>query len=197
MPADGVPENAVQVTTRAQWRTWLTKHHTRTTGIWVVTFKKAAGKRHVPYADIVEEALCFGWIDSKPAKLDDERSMLWLAPRKPRTNWSELNRKRVAHLIADGRMTAVGLARIDAAKADGSWSALEVVDALMIPDDLAEAFRAHPGSAANFDAFPRSTRKGILEWILTAKRAETRAARVGQTALLAGRNERANQWTRK
>ncbi len=197
MPVEPLPDNAVQVTSRAQWRAWLARHHARTTGLWVVTFKKAQGKRHVPYADIVEEALCFGWIDSKPRKLDEARSMLWLAPRKARTNWSELNRERVAQLIKDGRMTAIGFEKIEAAKADGSWSALEVVDALTIPDDLAAAFQAHEGSAANFQAFPRSTRKGILEWILTAKRAETRTARVAQTALLAGRNERANQWSRK
>jgi uncharacterized protein YdeI (YjbR/CyaY-like superfamily) len=192
-----LPEGAVQVTTRAQWRAWLTLHHTRTTGIWLVSFKKSDPKRYLPYAEIVEEALCFGWVDSKPRALDATRSMLWLAPRKPRTNWSAANKARVARLIDAGLMTPAGLAKVDAAKRDGSWAALEVVDALHIPPDLATAFRAHTGAAANFDAFPRSTKKAILEWILNAKRAETRAARVLETATLAARNERANQWPRK
>ncbi len=197
MTDTALPENAVQVTSRAQWRAWLTKHHTRTAGVWLVTFKKAEGKRHLPYDVVVEEALCFGWIDSKPRLLDAARSMLWLAPRKNRTNWSAANKARVARMTEANLMTAVGLAKVDAAKRDGSWAALEAVDALIIPADLAKAFRAHKGSAANFDGFPRSTKRAILEWIMNAKRPETRAARVNETAALAAKNERANQWTRK
>lgn len=192
-----LPDNAVEITSRAKWRAWLTAHHTRTTGLWVVTYKKSDARRHVPYADVVEEALCFGWIDSKPQKLDAERSMLWLAPRKPRTNWSGLNKRRVDALIAGGQMTPSGLAKIAAAKADGSWAALDTVEALEIPADLKAAFERHQGAAAQFAAFPPSTRRGILEWILNAKRPETRAARVNETATLAARGERANQWTRK
>jgi uncharacterized protein YdeI (YjbR/CyaY-like superfamily) len=193
-----LPDNAAQVTSRAQWRAWLTRHHaSRTTGIWLVTFKKAEGTKHLPYDAVVEEALCFGWIDSKPRKLDAARSMLWLAPRKAGTNWSEANRKRVARLMAEQRMAPAGLAKVQAAMVDGSFTALEAVDALEIPPDLAAAFRKHRGSAANFAAFPRSARRAILEWILNAKRTETRAGRVTETATLAARNERAKQWPRK
>jgi uncharacterized protein YdeI (YjbR/CyaY-like superfamily) len=192
-----LPDNAVEITSRAAWRAWLKAHHTRTTGVWLVTYKKSDGERHVSYADVVEEALCFGWIDSKPQKLDAARSMLWLAPRKPRTNWSGLNKRRVEALIANGQMMPSGLAKITAAKADGSWAALDTVEALEIPPDLRAAFTRHRGSAAQFAAFPPSTRRGILEWILNAKRPETRATRVEETATLAARGERANQWTRK
>jgi uncharacterized protein YdeI (YjbR/CyaY-like superfamily) len=192
-----LPPNAVEVTSRIQWRAWLAANHRQLDGIWLVTYKKATGRKHLPNADVVEEALCFGWIDSKPRALDDERSMLWLAPRKAGTNWSGINRERVARMIAEGRMTAAGQAKVDVAKADGSFSALEAVDALTIPDDLATAFRRQKGAAANFDAFPKSTKKGILEWIQIAKRPETRAARILETATLAARNERANQWKPK
>jgi uncharacterized protein YdeI (YjbR/CyaY-like superfamily) len=196
-PVAELPANAVQITSRAAWRKWLAKHHSQATGIWLVTFKKDQGASHVPYEQVVEEALCFGWIDSKPRALDEARSMLWLAPRKLSTNWSGANRERVQRLIEDGLMTSLGLAKVAAAKKDGSFSALEAVDALTIPPDLAQAFAKFKAAASSFDAFPKSTKRGILEWILNAKRPETRAARIAETATLAARNERANQWSRK
>jgi uncharacterized protein YdeI (YjbR/CyaY-like superfamily) len=189
-----LPPNAVHPLTRADWRTWLLTHHSRPDGIWLVTFKKATGKPRIEYAGAVEEALCFGWVDSKPAKLDDERAMLWFAPRKPGTGWSGPNKERVERMIAAGLMMPAGLAKVEAAKADGSWAALDAVEALTVPPDLANAFRASPGSKPNFEAFPRSVKRGILEWILAAKRPETRAKRVEETARLAAENRRANQW---
>jgi uncharacterized protein YdeI (YjbR/CyaY-like superfamily) len=197
MPATVLPDNAVEITTRAQWRQWLTRHHARGDGIWLVTWKKASGAKHVPYDTVVEEALCFGWIDSKPRLLDADRSMLWLAPRKARSGWSAANKLRIARAIAAGRMMASGQAKIDAAIRDGSWTALDAASAMEISPDLATAFRKHKGSAANFAAFPPSTRRAILEWIGNAKRDETRATRVETTASLAARNERANQWKAK
>jgi uncharacterized protein YdeI (YjbR/CyaY-like superfamily) len=183
-----------QVETREQWRGWLSDNHRRREGIWLVTFRKNSGHPHVDYASAVEEALCFGWVDSKPGKVDDLRTKLWFAPRKPGTGWSKLNKERVERLIDSGRMHAAGLAKVKAARADGSWSRLDAVEALEIPGDLTAAFRRHAGSAKNFEAFPRSAKRAILEWILQAKRPETRAARVTETAVLAARNERANQW---
>ena len=165
--------------------------------MWLVFFKKATGKSTFDYGDAVEEALCFGWIDSKPRKLDEERSMLWFAPRKARTGWSRPNKARVARMIAQGRMAPAGLAKVAAAKADGSWSALDAVEDLEIPPDLKDALASLPSAAGNFDKFPRSAKRGILEWILNARRPETRSARVAETARLASRNERANQWKGK
>ena len=186
--------NSFHALTRAAWRAWLQKNHTQPRGIWLITYKKGAGKLRIDYADSVEEALCFGWIDSKPAKLDDERSMLWFAPRKPSSRWSKLNRERVERMIAEGKMTPVGRDKVEAAKRAGLWNALDVVDAMEIPDDLSAAFTRHKRSRENFDAFPSSAKRGILEWILSAKRPETRAKRVNETALLAADNIRANQW---
>lgn len=188
------PDNAIHPTTRAAWRKWLTEHHTRESGVWLISYKKSSGKPRFEYDEAVEEALCFGWIDSKPNKLDEERSMLWFAPRKARTGWSKPNKDRVERMIAAGLMTPAGQVKVDAAKRDGSWNALDAIEALEIPPDLVKALAAHKPAPANFDAFPRSVKRGILEWISNAKKPETRAKRVEETARLAKDNIRANQW---
>lgn len=188
------PENAVHPLTRAEWRAWLERHHTRPNGVWLITYKKATGKPRVEYDEAVEEALCFGWIDSKANKLDDERSLLWFAPRKPRTGWSRPNKERVERLLAAGLMAPAGLAKVEAARRDGSWSALDAVEDLEVPPDLATALAGYPAARAHFDAFPRSARRSILEWIASAKTAPTRARRIEETARLAEENRRANQW---
>lgn len=188
------PSNSVHPKSRAEWRRWLEKNHTRTEGVWLVTYKKSAGKPRFEYGESVEEALCFGWIDSKPAKLDEERSMLWFAPRKARTGWSKLNKERVERLIAAGLMAPAGLTKVDAAKKDGSWNALDAVEALEIPSDLAKAFSKNEPARGHFEAFPKSVKRGILEWILNAKRPETRVKRIEETVAQAEKNIRANQW---
>jgi uncharacterized protein YdeI (YjbR/CyaY-like superfamily) len=191
------PPNSVHPLTRAEWRQWLEANHTRREGAWLVTFKKDTGLPRVEYDEAVEEALCFGWVDSKANKLDEQRSLLWFAPRKPRTGWSKPNKERVERMLAAGLMAPAGLAKIEAAKADGSWSKLDAVEALEIPPDLGEALASYPSAAANFDAFPRSARRGILEWLVNARKPETRAQRVAETARLAEDNVRANQWRPK
>lgn len=188
------PPNSVHPLTRADWRAWLEANHTRTEGIWLISFKKATGKPRVEYDEAVEEALCFGWIDSKPNKLDDERTLLWFAPRKPGTGWSRPNKDRIDRMIAQGLMTPAGAAKIEAAKTDGSWSALDAVEALELPPDLLEALQRNPPAATYWEAFPRSAKRGILEWIANAKTQQTRARRIEETAQLAARNQRANQW---
>ncbi len=188
-----LPENACQPDNIADWRNWLEKHHATEKGVWLVNFKKASGKQRFTLDDAIEEALCFGWIDSKPAKLDEERSMLWFASRKGGSGWSRVNKERIARVIADGRMTPAGQAKIDAAKADGSWTLLDAVDNLEIPDDLAKAFATYQEARKNFEAFPRSVKRSTLEWIALAKRAETREKRIEETARLAEDNIRANQ----
>jgi uncharacterized protein YdeI (YjbR/CyaY-like superfamily) len=188
------PLNSIHPQTRAEWRKWLKQNHARAEGVWLITYKKAAGKPRFKYDEAVEEALCFGWIDSKPNKLDDERSMLWFAPRKSNTGWSKINKARAEKMIEAGRMTPAGLAKIEAAKRDGSWNALDTIEALEIPSDLEAALAASPIAQQHFDAFPRSTKRAILEWISNAKRPETRAKRVEETARLAAENIRANQW---
>jgi len=134
------------------------------------------------------------WVDSLPRTVDDERSRLLVTPRKPGSGWSRINKERVERMTASGLMAPAGLAVAEAARADGSWSALDAVEDLIEPDDLRAALDADPAARANRDAFPRSARRGILEWISTAKRPETRARRIAETATLAARNARANQW---
>lgn len=184
----------VEVTYRVQWRDWLAANHPQTTSIWVVTYKAGASQPRVPYDDLVEEALAFGWVDSLPRKLDDERTMLLMSPRKPGSNWSAVNKARVEKMTAAGLMHPAGQAKVDQARADGSWSALDAVERLEVPDDLKAAFDARPGAAEAWEGFPRSVRRGVLEWILNARTAPTRAKRIAETADKAARGERANQW---
>ncbi|MEM1041890.1 MAG: YdeI/OmpD-associated family protein [Bacteroidota bacterium] len=191
-----LPEDATYPADRAAWRAWLEAHHERGDGVWLVRNKKAAGTPTVSYDEAVEEALCFGWVDSLPRALDEKRTMLYFAPRKLGSGWSRPNKERVARMTAARKMTPAGQAKVDAAKADGSWTALDAIEDLVVPDDLAAAFDAHPGSTEHWAAFPRSAKRGILEWIATAKRDATRARRIEETARLAQRNERANQWSR-
>lgn len=183
----------VEATSRTALRAWLSKHFAQPSSIWLVTYKKG-DRRHLAYNDIVEEALCFGWIDSRPRKLDDTRSMLLLSPRRTRSAWSKANKDRAKRMIATGQMTPAGLACVDQAKRNGLWTKLDGVEALIVPKDLATAFKRHPGAAGHWKGFPRSTKRGILEWIEQAKRPETRAKRVLETASLAAVNKRANQW---
>ena len=190
------PEPSVHPLSREAWREWLRDHHHQPTGVWLVSFKKGSGQPRVDYDAAVEEALCFGWVDSKPNKLDEQRTLLWFAPRKPGTGWSRPNKLRVEKMIAAGLMTDAGLRKVEQAKRDGSWSRLDAVEALEVPQDLDQAFGSWPCARENFAAFPRSARRGILEWIANARTAQTRARRVEETARLASENQRANQWPR-
>jgi uncharacterized protein YdeI (YjbR/CyaY-like superfamily) len=183
----------IEVKSRAELRRWLKCNHASTSSIWLITWKKHT-PHHLPYAEVVDEALCFGWIDSQPRLLDEDRSMIRLSPRKPGSGWSKVNKNKIERLIADGQMAAPGLAKIEAAKLDGSWTRLDAAHADTLPGDLLSALAAIPAATENFGAFPPSARRAILEWISLAKRPETRAARIDETARLAGQNLRANQW---
>lgn len=186
----------IQVESRAELRQWLAENQGRSEGVWLVTFKKSAGDKYVSWDDIVQEVICFGWIDSQARKLDADRSMQWIAPRKPGSGWSRRNKEHVAQLAAAGLLMPAGLAKIEAAKADGSWNALDAVENLELPPDLVEALAEYTDAAANFEAFPRSVKRSILEWISNAKRPQTRQTRIEETARLAQDNIRANQWPR-
>lgn len=191
---DGFP--IVAINSRAEWRNWLMVNHESSKGVWLMSYKAATGKPTISYAEGVMEALCFGWIDSKGNKFDDERSLLYYSPRNPRSNWSGLNKTRVAQLVEQGLMTPAGQRMIDLAKETGTWTALDEVEAVVIPADLQTALLATPPAEANFTAFPKSIKQGILQWILNAKRPETRAKRIAETATLAAQNIRANQFNK-
>lgn len=182
----------VHVADRAALRTWLAEHAASSTGVWVVTAK--GRDRVVEYDDIVEECLCVGWVDSLGRSLDDRHTMLYCAPRKARSAWSKPNKERVERLEAAGLMRAAGRAVVEAAKASGRWTALDDVEAGVEPPDLAAALDADTAAREAWDAFPRSARRAILEWISTAKTDATRTKRITTTASEASEGRRANQW---
>lgn len=175
---------------RAEWRKWLAKNHRSSTGVWLVYHKKATGRASVSYAEAVEEALCFGWIDSKINPIDAHTYKQVFTPRKAGSNWSKLNKTRVEALVAAGKMTKAGLAKIEAAKKDGSWATLDAVESLAVPDDLQSALTANPPAADHFAAFSPSCRKAYLYWINGAKRPETRAKRITEAVELIRKNQK-------
>jgi uncharacterized protein YdeI (YjbR/CyaY-like superfamily) len=175
---------------RQEWRDWLVKNHAVSSGVWLIYYKKGSDKPSVSYEGAVEEALSFGWIDSKVNSLDEERYMQVFTPRKPRSSWSKLNKQRVEKLIKNGQMTAVGLEKIEAAKRDGSWNKLDAIDDLEVPADLTEALADNQKAYDNFMAFSNSSKKIIVYWIEEAKRTETRKKRIGKTVSLAEENKK-------
>jgi uncharacterized protein YdeI (YjbR/CyaY-like superfamily) len=178
---------------RAALRAWLAQHHASHVAIWLVYDKQRAGVRGLTYDDIVEEALCFGWIDSVAGRVSEDHAKLYFSPRKPKSVWSALNKRRVASLLERGLMTPAGQSKIDAAKRDGSWTTLDAFERLEVPGDLAKALKANSKAKAHFDAFPPGACKQILYWVGSAKRPETRAKRVAEAVRLAAENVRANQ----
>jgi uncharacterized protein YdeI (YjbR/CyaY-like superfamily) len=180
----------VEADDRATWRAWLEANHASSTGAWLVTWRPSSGRRSLDYEAAVEEALCFGWVDSTGGRIDDERGKLYFAPRKPGSGWAATNKVRVERLMADGRMAAAGLAAIERAKANGSWELLDSVERMEVPDDLAAALGARPPAAENFGAWPPSVRKQILTALVQARRPETRAERIRKFTDAAVRNER-------
>ncbi len=186
--------NQVHPKTRQSWRKWLEKNHADAPGIWLIYYKKETGKRHLSYAEAVEEALCFGWIDSSPRKLDVERAMLKFTPRKPKSGWSELNKKRIEQLIKEGLMTKAGLLKIDQAKQNRSWDTLTNSDQHAnnntLPADLEKALKKNKKAFENFNAFTHSYRKRFFFWIDSAKKEETRKARIEHAILMAAANKK-------
>ena len=176
---------------RETWRAWLEANHATSRGVWLVTWPPRSGRVGLAYEAAVEEALCFGWIDSTAGRFDDDRGKQYFSPRKPRSPWSASNKARVARLIAEGRMTPAGLAAIEQAKANGIWEISDRVERLEIPDDLAAALAAHPPAAANFAAFPPTARKQMLWWVAEAQRPATRASRIAAIAQAAAEGRRA------
>ena len=157
-----------------------------------MSWKKATGKPSVPFMDAVDEALCFGWVDSKINRLDEERAMRLFTPRNPKSPWSRINKDKVARLVDEGRMTSSGMRLVEAAKADGSWNIYDEIEDLVIPPDLASALSVDGAAGDFFGNFPDSSKKNILWWIKSARRPETRATRIEKTVAMAAENRMAN-----
>ena len=176
------------------WRNWLKENHQTEKGCWLILYKKGSGVDTLDVNEAIDEAICWGWIDSKVNKRDDKSYKQYYAPRNPKSNWSRINKDKVERLLKAGRIREAGHAMIVLAKETGTWDALNDVENLIIPPDLQKAFDQYPHALQNWENFPRSVKRGILEWILNAKRPATRAKRIEETATKAEENIRANQW---
>lgn len=177
--------------TREAWRAWLVTNHGTAKGVWLASWRTGTERPAVPYPDAVEEALCFGWIDSTAGTLDDERRVQLMTPRKPRSTWTRLNRERVARLEEQGLMTSAGRRAVEVAQGNGWWTIYDPVEDLEEPDELAAALDATPQARLQWDAFPPSARKQMLWWVISAVKADTRGRRITSIVKKARDGERA------
>lgn len=166
----------------AEWREWLEKNHASKEAVWVVFYTKASRKVTMQWTEAVDEALCFGWIDSKKVAIDHEKSHQFFSRRKPGSTWSRINKEKIVRLIESGKMTDAGLKSIEIAKQNGSWTILDSVEDLLVPEDLEAAFALRPGSAEFFSSLSKSVKKMMLYWLVSAKKPETRQKRIEELA---------------
>lgn len=181
---------------REEWRKWLCENHHIEQSVWLIYYKKNTQIASISYSDAVDEALCFGWIDSTRKTLDEQRFTQFFCKRKSKSVWSKVNKEKVARLISEGLMESAGLESIRIAKENGSWNSLDEAEALVIPPDLTEELRAHHHAEAFFLGLSNSSRKAILMWIVLAKRPETRRNRIRQIAELAAKGQKPPQFSR-
>lgn len=176
---------------RAQLRAWLDANHDTARGLWLCSWRTHTGRPVCPYPEVVEEALCFGWIDSTVNVLDDDRRLQLLTPRRPKSSWTRLNRRRIADLEARGLLRDAGRRAVAVAQANGWWTIIDPVEDLVEPDDLAAALDADPAARTHWDGFPASARKQMLWWVVSAGRPDTRDRRIASIVEHAARGERA------
>lgn len=185
-------EDRLEVRDQAGLDRWLaTEGRRRTESIWLVSYKKHHPD-YLSWDEIVETLLCHGWIDSTARRVDEDRSMLRISPRREGSIWSRINKEMVARLESEGRLTDAGRAVIDRAKADGTWTILDDVEALIVPEDLGAALDAAAGARGHWESFPASARKNLLWWVKSARRPETRQRRIAAIAEAAAEGRRAN-----
>lgn len=179
---------------KKEWRNWLRKNHVTRDAVYLIMYKKQTGMPSLNWSDAVDEALCFGWIDSTARPIDDEKYKQYFTKRKPQSTWSKINKVKVEKLLQEGLMAEAGLAIIELAKQNGSWTILDEVEELIIPKDLELAFKKHKGSKTFFESISKSIRKAMLQWLVLAKRPETRQNRINEIAELAGKGMRPKQF---
>lgn len=179
----------VEVSSPEELRSWLMKHHSQHESIWLVTWKKSEPQRYVSREEVLDELLCFGWIDGIRRKLDERRTMQLIAKRKAE-HWATTYKERAAKLIAAGKMHESGLKAIESSKANGLWDFMDDVDQLIVPKDLSAALAAYSGAAAFFDAINPSSKRFVLRWLKLARTEKTRKKRIEQLAQLAARGEK-------
>jgi len=179
---------------RKAWRKWLEKNHLTSTGVWLIYYKKDSGKTRVPYSDAVEEALCFGWIDSTLNPFDEDSYMQLFTPRKHKSGWSKLNKERVAKLTEQGLMAPAGLEKIEMAKHHGTWNKLDHIESFTVPPALEKAFAANPKARAFFDTLSKTNKKYILYYISGVKKEESKAQRIADIIAAANENKMLDRW---
>ena len=170
---------------KAEWRSWLEQNHRSANSVWLVYYKKKSKKPSLTWSEAVDEALCFGWIDSKAVPIDEDKYMQFFGKRKPKSVWSKINKEKILRLTQDGHMTEAGFEIITIAKENGSWYILDEVEELVVPTDLQQEFEKYKDSEEYFLSLSKSVRKSILQWLVTAKKAETRQKRINEIATLA------------
>ena len=179
-----MPSNVAVFYPKSQvaWRKWLEKNHLTANAVWLVCYTKKSGKKTVTWSEAVDVALCFGWIDSKKVKIDEATAHQFFSRRKPKSTWSKINKQKVTTLIANGLMQKAGMEAIETAKQNGSWTMLDEVEELMIPADLENALAENEGAQEYFSGLSKSVRKALLQWIVLAKRQDTREKRIKEIA---------------
>ncbi len=176
----------------AQLSSWLQENHQQKESVWLVRYKKGIEDIYISYDELVDELICFGWVDSLPKSLDDEKTMIRISPRNPKSNWSKVNKERVRRLLKAGKMKSSGLRLVEMAKQNGAWDFLNDVEELILPQDLLEALQKNQKAKEYFERFPNSSKRNILEWIKSAKQATTRQKRIAETVSYANKNLKAN-----
>ncbi len=166
-------------------RDWLAENHQTLDSVWLIYYKSTSTQYNLSWSEAVDEALCFGWIDSLKKTVDEERFMQFFSKRKPSSTWSKINKEKVRLLIAENRMTDAGNRTIEIAKDNGNWTLLDQAEQLIVPDDLEAEFKKNKDAKVFYLSLSKSNRKSILIWILLAKRAETRQNRIGEVIKLA------------
>lgn len=179
---------------RAEWREWLQKNHDKKQSIWIIYYKKNSTQPTITYSEAVDEALCFGWIDSTSRPIDEEKYMQYFTRRKVKSVWSKINKEKIERLFREGIMTKAGIRSIEIAKQNGSWNILDEVEALIIPEDLEEEFQKSPTAKDYFLGLSRSDKRNILQWLVLAKRPETRQKRILEIVELAATNQKPKQF---
>ncbi len=183
--------NQLHFCNREDWRKWLKINHSRVKVLWLVFYKKHTGKANISYNDAVEEALCYGWIDSIIKEIDEEKYARKFTPRNDQSRWSELNKKRAGNMIRQGRMTAVGLSTINAAKKNGQWNrAASIPKTVELPDSLKSALQRNKKAWDDFNKLAPSYQRNFVMWLSSAKRQETKDKRLAEAIRLLERNER-------
>lgn len=190
-------ENTFHADSKTSFRNWLIENHDKEQNVWLIIYKKDSGTPSITYDQAVDEALCFGWVDSSIKKRDDDSFFQYFARRNPKSNWSRVNKLKVEKLISEGLMSDAGMKMIELAKQTGTWNALDEVENLISPADLQAELDKNPLAQEYFSLFPRSVKRGILEWLLNAKQPETRLKRINEIVSKAELNERANQYVKK